>query len=458
MQRKGTFMPTHYEILGVMPTATAEEIRKKYLELVLTYHPDRLVRASAEAKEEGEKKTKAINDAYGILKDPDFRKSYDSSLLQNRAERDRPTQPSAAPRHEPPPKSTPDEPVRLDQLRSECKGLYAHILRNFNSKKESGYSPYNRVWDLISGFNLGRFGVFDLIDKYNVGDYFHSRQIDGLVDRQKSISDLEELKACLEKKSDLYTKALYADDSNFLNAMRDFNADYDRKVVVSPVLKEFGNINSQEDLINFKQKINRLNALIKSRKNSYTIYYKIDALCRFNPEALEMSYYRELEGRLQNATTSEAISDIEQSLTEILTQAQNNKVLSCVQDCLSDYKQQIKNSYFSYFSGYLKNKLTQLQLALDKIPYKERFTTLDWATLKECGFLKALATPQIFGPIVDLDPNISSDKLNEAPLSYRNFVTAYIKAQQIGFEKKYQEILSNGGADSESKKTPGLGK
>ena len=161
--------------------------------------------------------------------------------------------------------------------------------------------------------------------------------------------------------------------------------------------------------------------------------------------------------RLQNATTTEAISDIEKSLTDVLVLCENNKVLSCVQACLSDYRQQIKNAYFN---GNLKNKLTELQLALDKIPFEQR-PTLYWAALKECGFLKALATPQLFGPIVTLDLDISSDELKQAPASYRNFVAA-VQAQQvsskIGFKAEFQEILNKGRGDSEPTGTPGLDK
>ena len=62
----------YYEILGVAKDATPEEIKKKYRELVMKYHPD-LNKNNPDAG----KKMAEINEAYQVLSDPDKRAQYD---------------------------------------------------------------------------------------------------------------------------------------------------------------------------------------------------------------------------------------------------------------------------------------------------------------------------------------------------------------------------------------------
>lgn len=63
----------YYDVLGVAPDATSEQIRKAYLIASLKYHPDK----NLSNKEEAERKFKEINEAYQILKDESLRKRYD---------------------------------------------------------------------------------------------------------------------------------------------------------------------------------------------------------------------------------------------------------------------------------------------------------------------------------------------------------------------------------------------
>ena len=62
----------YYEVLGISKGASAEEIKKTYRKLAMTYHPDR----NANNKE-AEAKFKEINEAYEILKDEQKRAAYD---------------------------------------------------------------------------------------------------------------------------------------------------------------------------------------------------------------------------------------------------------------------------------------------------------------------------------------------------------------------------------------------
>uniref|UniRef100_A0A914Y4M1 J domain-containing protein n=1 Tax=Panagrolaimus superbus TaxID=310955 RepID=A0A914Y4M1_9BILA len=64
-----------YELLGVPPTATQNEIKKAYRQKALKLHPDKNV--DVRNKEELNEKLGQINRAYKILSDPTKRKIYD---------------------------------------------------------------------------------------------------------------------------------------------------------------------------------------------------------------------------------------------------------------------------------------------------------------------------------------------------------------------------------------------
>jgi DnaJ-class molecular chaperone len=65
-----------YNILGVSPKASSDELKKSYKKLALKYHPDRNKDSGAEDK------FKEISSAYDILGDSDKRKTYDTIGLE----------------------------------------------------------------------------------------------------------------------------------------------------------------------------------------------------------------------------------------------------------------------------------------------------------------------------------------------------------------------------------------
>ena len=65
----------YYNILGVQPNATQEEIKQAYRKLSLKFHPDQNDGDTFLAE-----MFKNINDANGILSDPQKRKAYDNTL------------------------------------------------------------------------------------------------------------------------------------------------------------------------------------------------------------------------------------------------------------------------------------------------------------------------------------------------------------------------------------------
>jgi curved DNA-binding protein len=63
----------YYSILGVPRTASDDDIKKAYRKLAMQFHPDRNPGKEKWANE----KFKEINEAYGVLGNPDKRKQYD---------------------------------------------------------------------------------------------------------------------------------------------------------------------------------------------------------------------------------------------------------------------------------------------------------------------------------------------------------------------------------------------
>lgn len=67
---------THYEVLGLRETATVEEIKRRYHELVRRFHPD-------VAGTGNPARFRAIQEAYNVLTDPEARKTYDAALARS---------------------------------------------------------------------------------------------------------------------------------------------------------------------------------------------------------------------------------------------------------------------------------------------------------------------------------------------------------------------------------------
>ncbi len=63
----------YYQVLGVPKNATEEQIKKAYRKLAMQYHPDRNPGKEQWANE----RFKEINEAFGVLGDPEKRKQYD---------------------------------------------------------------------------------------------------------------------------------------------------------------------------------------------------------------------------------------------------------------------------------------------------------------------------------------------------------------------------------------------
>lgn len=73
-------MTTHYDRLGVDPTASREEIRHAYLHLARSSHPDTRPDAAEAERVESTRTMAAINAAWFVLRDADRRRLYDLSI------------------------------------------------------------------------------------------------------------------------------------------------------------------------------------------------------------------------------------------------------------------------------------------------------------------------------------------------------------------------------------------
>lgn len=77
---QGYFANTYYGLFNLHPSASVIDIRRTYRELSKLYHPDTTDLPLEEAKQKFQK----LNEAYGILANPDRRSIYDLQIGYSR--------------------------------------------------------------------------------------------------------------------------------------------------------------------------------------------------------------------------------------------------------------------------------------------------------------------------------------------------------------------------------------
>jgi hypothetical protein len=71
---------THYELLGVAPSADAETIKKAFRKEIAKYHPDKVIHLGHEFQEMASVRAAELTVAYKTLTDEAMRAQYDASL------------------------------------------------------------------------------------------------------------------------------------------------------------------------------------------------------------------------------------------------------------------------------------------------------------------------------------------------------------------------------------------
>ncbi|MCL4535002.1 MAG: DnaJ domain-containing protein [Bacteroidetes bacterium] len=72
----------YYEILGVQPDATADELLAAYRYRAYMLHPDRMLDASQLVRINAERDFEMVNEAWAVLSNPERRRAYDESRRQ----------------------------------------------------------------------------------------------------------------------------------------------------------------------------------------------------------------------------------------------------------------------------------------------------------------------------------------------------------------------------------------
>jgi hypothetical protein len=93
---------SYYEMLDVVPTAPADEIKRAFRREIAKYHPDKVQHLGREFQEIAVVKAAELTQAYKTLSDESLRADYDAQITAGQAAAPMPTD-EAPPEHRPPP-------------------------------------------------------------------------------------------------------------------------------------------------------------------------------------------------------------------------------------------------------------------------------------------------------------------------------------------------------------------
>ena len=116
----------YYKELGVEKTATEAEIKKAYRKLVRKYHPD------VSKEPDADKRTKALNEAYGVLGDAEKRAAYDE-LGRNQGAQGQPFRPP------------PDWGAGYESSGVDDSDFFADLFAHVGGRRRAGGSPAVRL-------------------------------------------------------------------------------------------------------------------------------------------------------------------------------------------------------------------------------------------------------------------------------------------------------------------------
>ena len=109
-------MKTHYEILGLEPTADADAIKKAFRTQIARYHPDKVIHLGNEFQEMAATRAAELTVAYKTLSDPALRAEYDEDIASNQPPRIQ--APAPEPASQPQDEASPFKPPTIDEIKT----------------------------------------------------------------------------------------------------------------------------------------------------------------------------------------------------------------------------------------------------------------------------------------------------------------------------------------------------
>jgi DnaJ-class molecular chaperone len=73
-------LKTYYDLLGLQPSADADEVKRAFRREIARYHPDKVQHLGPEFQEIAASRAAELTEAYRILMDAEARQSYDAML------------------------------------------------------------------------------------------------------------------------------------------------------------------------------------------------------------------------------------------------------------------------------------------------------------------------------------------------------------------------------------------
>jgi TonB family protein len=159
---------TYYSLLGVSESASTADIKTAYYRLMREVHPDRLANAPAYWQRQAEEKSKEINEAFGVLSNPQKRREYDAQLGTYRRSQGASAGTSTAPASGPPPGGSAHQHGQSPAGTGNNSFTNQQSTQGANSTQHhqatsTKTSPQNRNHELRRFFIVFTFGIVAIL-------------------------------------------------------------------------------------------------------------------------------------------------------------------------------------------------------------------------------------------------------------------------------------------------------
>jgi Flp pilus assembly protein TadD/curved DNA-binding protein CbpA len=135
-------MDKYYQMLGLSPGASEEEVKRAYKDLAFVWHPDRFPDSKPHLQERANENFKEVKLAYEKLMDffgDPKRETFESETAQPDSKDDRSYERSDPPPHEPPPKSEEERTNKADKGRDDSQPRPKTENKQSSTTESGGY-------------------------------------------------------------------------------------------------------------------------------------------------------------------------------------------------------------------------------------------------------------------------------------------------------------------------------